>query len=219
MLAEWLVSNDSIRLIQINTDGLTVRIRRTDVEWMKQVCKLWEQHTGLELESAQYKKMFIRDVNSYIAVKTNGDVKRIGAYAHLTWFDDHSTRERQWHQDHSMLVVRKAAEAQMVRGVPVADFIMAHRDPYDFQLSIKVPRNGGLLWGNEAIQNTTRYYVSTDGKSLVKTLPPLKGQVDDRRFNVQSGWNVTPTNDMSDFRWDNVNWLYYIEQANKLVIE
>jgi hypothetical protein len=218
MLAEWLMTNDGIRLIQINTDGLTVKIRRADVDWMKQVCKLWEQHTGLDLESAQYSKMFIRDVNSYIAVKTKGGLKRIGAYAYQTWFDDHSTRERQWHQDHSMLVVRKAAEAQMVHGVPVADFIMAHRDPYDFQLSIKVPRNGGLLWGDERIQNTTRYYVSTDGRPLVKTLPGLKGQTEDRRFSVQAGWTVTPTNDMVTFQWDTVNWLFYIEEAKKLVI-
>lgn len=218
MLAEWLMQNDRIQLIQINTDGLTVRIRSTEVEWMKQVAAVWMQHTGLEMESVQYSKMFIRDVNSYIAVKAKGGLKRIGAYAYQTWFDDHSTRERQWHQDHSMLVVRKAAEAQMVHGVPVADFIMGHRDPYDFQLSVKVPRSGGLLWGDDPIQNTTRYYVSTDGRPLVKTLPGLKGQTKVRRFQVEAGWNVTPTNDMTAFRWDNVNWLYYIEEAKKLVI-
>jgi hypothetical protein len=146
-------------------------------------------------------------------------IKRIGAYAYQTYFDDPGTRERQWHQDHSMLVVRKAAEAQMVRGVPVADFIKNHRDPFDFQLSVKVPRNGGLLWGDDPIQNTTRYYVSTDGKTLTKTLPPLKNKgTEDRRFSVQAGWTVTPTNDMSAFRWDNVNWLYYIREAEKLVI-
>ena len=62
--------------------------------------------------------------------------------------------------------MRNAAEAQMVYGVPVADFIMNHRDPFDFQLSVKVPRGSRLQHGNATIQNNTRYYVSTDGAPL-----------------------------------------------------
>lgn len=218
MLAEWLRCEDGLQMIQINTDGLTVRIRKSLVDWMKQTCAAWEEHTGLQLESAQYRSMFIRDVNSYIAVGTSGKVKRIGAYAYQTFFDDPNTRERQWHQDHSMLVVRKAAEAQMIHGVPVEDFIMNHRDPFDFQLSVKVPRTSRLLHGEARVQNTSRYYVSTDGHSLTKVMPPLAGKDTEREMSVQSGWTVTLTNDMADFRWDNVNWLYYINEARKLII-
>ena len=218
MLAETLMSHPLIEMIQINTDGLTVKIHKTAVDWMKEVCRVWESHTSLELESAQYSRMFIRDVNSYIAEKTNGKLKRIGAYAYETWFDDPHTRERGWHQDHSMLVVRKAAEAAMIRGVPVSDFVKAHRDPFDFQLSVKVPRSSRLVWGDDPIQNTTRYYVSTDGRPLTKVMPPLKGQTDERHMSVQAGWRVTPTNDMRDFRWENLNWLFYIREAEKLVI-
>lgn len=118
-----------------------------------------------------------------------------------------------------MLVVRKAAEAHMVHGVPVRDFIMNHRDPFDFMLSVKVPRNSRLETGEGlTLQNTTRYYVSTDGVSLTKVMPPLKGKSVERRIGVQTGWTVTPVNDASLFRWDNVNWLYYITEAEKLLI-
>jgi hypothetical protein len=261
VLAEQLRCEDGVEMIQINTDGLTVRIRKSLVGWMKETCAAWEKHTGLKLEYAQYRSMFIRDVNSYLAVGTSGKVKRIGAYAYQTFFDDPHSRERQWHQDHSMLVVRKAAEAQMVHGVPVKDFIMNHRDPFDFQLSVKVPRSSRLLHGETRVQNTSRYYVSTDGHSLTKVMPPINGGAprqdrwsDDelataeraalvarreghdsrssiaiaalsdysrsfeRPMSVQSGWTVTLTNDMSDFRWENVNWLYYINEARKLII-
>jgi hypothetical protein len=34
---------------------------------------------------------------------------------------------------------------------------------------------------------------------------------------IEVGWTVTITNDMVDFRWNNVNWLWYIEEAKKLV--
>ena len=162
--------------------------------------------------------MFVRDVNSYIAVKMDGKVKRIGAYAYLTPHDDPFTREREWHQNHSMLVIRKAAEACMVHGTPVAEFIKNHRDPFDFMLSIKVQRNHRLYAGGERIQGTSRYYVATDGVPLVKIMPPLKGKTNERRNSVQAGWNVKIVNDAAHFDWLNVNWLFYIREAEKLVI-
>lgn len=218
MLAENLRC-DGIEMIQINTDGLTIRVRKDRVDFMKAVCKAWEDHTALQLESAQYDAMFIRDVNSYIAVKTGGKgIKRIGAYAYQTYFDDPHTRERQWHQDHSALVVRKAAEAQMVHGVPVEDFIMGHRDAFDFMLSVKVPRSSRLMHGNAQVQNTSRYYISTNGSHLTKIMPGLKGGAE-RHMSVESGWTTTLCNDAAAFRWDNVNWLYYINEAKKLVID
>jgi len=210
---------DGVEIVQINTDGLTLRVRKDRVEIMKWVCKQWENHTGLELESAEYDAMYIRDVNSYIATYKDSDkIKRIGAYAYLTPLDDPYTRERGWHQDHSMLVVRKAAEASLVHGTPIEEFIMSHRDPFDFMLAAKVPRSSRLLCGEAQIQNTSRYYVSTDGSPLTKIMPPLKGKTDERYFAVRKGWNVTITNDVADFRWDNINWLFYIEEARKLLI-
>lgn len=216
MLADWLL--DYGQMVQINTDGLTMLVPKTEREKFEEICRAWENHTGLQLEQADYSAMHIRDVNSYIAVKTDGKRKRIGAYAYVTPHDDPYTRERQWHQDHSALVVRKAAEAAMCDGADVAQFIMSHRDPFDFMLSIKVQRSGRLLHGNENVQNTSRYYISTNGASLTKILPPLRNGQEDRRFAVEKGWTVSLVNDAAAFDWSTVNWLYYIEEARKLVI-
>lgn len=230
VLAEWLtcidagqrgmLKNPGVEIIQINTDGLTIRIRKNLIPWMKDVCAYWEQHTGLELESARYRSMFIRDVNSYLAVDSEKPekIKRIGAYAYETPLENPATRELGWHKDHSMRVVAKAAEAHLVHGVPIADFIFEHDDLFDFQCSVKVPRNSILKWGDQTIQNTTRYYVSTDGDYLHKVMPALKGKTDDRQIGVEAGWTVTPTNDINNFRWDNLNRYYYGQEAQKLVV-
>lgn len=218
MLAEWLGAG-AVRMIQANTDGITVMVHKKHVDWMKEVAKAWEARTGLELESVQYEAMFIRDVNSYIAVKKGGkSIKRIGAYAYQTPLENPTTRELGWHKDHSNRVSIMAAEAQMVHGVSVEDFIMKHRDPFDFMLSIKVPRSSRLMHGQARVQNTSRYYVSTDGAHLTKFMPGLKDGPE-REFAVQKGWTTTLTNDARAFRWDNVNWLYYINEARKLVID
>ncbi len=217
MLIERLVRIPSLTMIQVNTDGLEYIVDRDEIPQVDAVCDWWQKHTGLELETENYSAFFQRDVNSYICVHNDAKLKRIGAYAYQTYFDDPHTRERQWHQDHSMLVVRKAAEAQMVHGVPVETFIMHHRDPFDFMLSVKVPRSSRLMHGDAQVQNTSRYYISTDGAHLTKIMPGLKGGAE-RHMSVESGWTTTLVNDAQKFRWDNINWLYYINEARKLVI-
>src|SRR3546814_2641789 len=61
-----------LRMIQINTDGLTVRVPRA-VEWLvAEVCVWWQGVTRLTLEETRYAQMFIRDVNNYLAVSEAG---------------------------------------------------------------------------------------------------------------------------------------------------
>ena len=217
MLAEWLQSWGT-EIVQINTDGLTLLVHNDLVDWMKGVCAHWEAHTGLELESAQYTSMFIRDVNSYIAVKKDGKRKRIGAYAYVTPLEDAYTRERGWHKDHSALVVPKAAEAAMVDGVAPADFMAKHDDPFDFMCMIKVNRDARLELGGEPLQKTSRYYVSTQGEHLVKIMPPLAGKTDERRNAVQKGWRIRECNNTQSFNWGDLNRLFYTMETDKLVI-
>ena len=170
LLAEHLIDIPGLEMIQINTDGLTVRCPRTYVDHMKAVCKWWEDFTCLELESAVYSRMFIRDVNNYIAEYEGGDLKRKGAYEY----------KREWHQNHSELVVARAAEAALVHGTDIGEFIRNHEDIFDFMLRTKVGRADTLVIcdtaGNERrLQNITRYYISTEGGELVKISPPAKG--------------------------------------------
>lgn len=67
MLAEWLVAVPTLQIIQANTDGVTYRIHRDFLAQTKQVEKQWQDFTCLTLESAFYTRMWIRDVNNYIA--------------------------------------------------------------------------------------------------------------------------------------------------------
>lgn len=169
MLAERLIALNGVTMVQANTDGLTVRAPRVQHEAVRDVCKWWEQLTGLQLEEAIYSRMMIRDVNNYIAeYAESGKLKRKGAYEYNT----------QWHQDPSSPVVAMAAEAALVRGVPVREFITNHRDPFDFMLRAKVPRGNKLMhrwpeFGVELeLQHITRYFISHNGGYLVKVAPP-----------------------------------------------
>lgn len=216
MLAEELLKIPGLSMIQANTDGLTVYVPRVFTGQVEQVRHAWEKLTRLQLEEAIYDVMFIRDVNNYIAVYEGGKkVKRKGAYCHSV--------DLGWHQNHSMQVVAKAAEAALVHNKDIRDFITSHEDIHDFMLVTKVPRNSKLLWGDKQVQNITRYYVSTDGAPLTKVMPPLAKSLKlnpdapERRMSVCKGWLTTECNNMKRFNRATLNYDFYIKEAEKLV--
>jgi len=172
MLTEQMLKVPGLKMIQANTDGITYLCPREHLDHTRQICRWWEGLTNLELEEALYSRMFIRDVNSYMAEYESGKLKRIGAYAHETAEDNPGTRELPYHKDWSARVVRLAAEHALVRGGDIREFIENHDGIFDFFLRTKVPRNSTLEWGGEQVSNIVRYYISTNGKPLEKVMPP-----------------------------------------------
>lgn len=81
--------------------------------------------------------------------------------------------ELNWWQNHSALVIPKAAEARVLFDMDVESFIINHKDKFDFMLRTKVPRSSKLYWGDIQIQNVSRYYVSNSGERLLKVMPPI----------------------------------------------
>lgn len=217
MLAEQLIKIDALTMIQINTDGVTVKVPRSLEHHVKSICNWWDQYTCLTLELVEYKAMYIRDVNNYIGEYTDGKLKRKGAYAH----NRNDPRELPWHKNHSALVVPMAAQAALVDGVDVGDFICNHNDIMDFMLRAKVPRTSRLVGVDagvdQPLENTQRYYVADQGVGLVKIMPPLKKKPDVfRRIGIDVGWSVKPCNNLDDVTMP-INYDYYIKQAEKLI--
>lgn len=217
MLADRLLGIEGLKLVQLNTDGLTVAMLRNTEEQYNEICKQWQKDVALELEFVDYSKMMIRDVNNYTALYTNGKTKRKGAYQY---------EGLGWNTNQSALVIPMAAEAKMLHGVEIKDFIqqrLSDGHVFDFMLRTKVPRNSRLVMvmddGTEIEQQRIcRYYPSNNGGSLVKIMPPLPGKNEDRRLSIDSQWKVKTCNNMRDFDGD-VNLEYYVSEAQKLVIE
>lgn len=212
LLAENLMKIPGLQMIQVNTDGLTVRVPRAHSDKVSEVSEWWEKRTGLSLEHAHYERMFIRDVNSYIAVYDNGNVKRKGAYE---W-------DLEWHQNASALVVPKVAEKVLVEGVSIRETVQNWPDKMDFLLRTKVPRSSYLTIEKDGqayqLQNITRYYIARDGGHLFKLMPPLKGKTEWRKIGVESGWGVHVCNDLANLDGLPVDYDYYIREVEKLVL-
>ena len=208
LLAERLLVVDGLQLVQVNTDGVTVRVPRRDLEALDTVCEGWCQLTGLNLERVRYRRMFLRDVNNYIGEYEDGSVKRKGAYE---W-------NVGWHQNAGGLVIPKVAEKVLLQGAPIRETVAAWPDMHDFMLRVKVPRGSYLQWGEGQVQNTTRYYIAKGGRALTKRMPPLARKPGEwRQIGVASGWNVQVCNDIKDATLP-VDVDYYVNEIEKLVL-
>ena len=151
MLAERLIDSiPDIEIIQVNTDGVDVTYDEIHESKYRDVCNQWQEDTGMVLEYFDAHAVYQRDVNNYISVLSReytsdfsvkaefeygSKIKRKGAYSY----------NLDWHQNHSSLVVQKAAEAALIHGEDVRRFIENHDDDYDFMLRTKVPRSSKLL--------------------------------------------------------------------------
>lgn len=83
-----------------------------------------------------------------------------------------------WYKDHSALIIRMAAVSCLTKGTDVESFIHRHDNILDFMLRVKVPRSNKLFTIDEfgvevKEQNICRYYVSTNGRKLIKVMPAL----------------------------------------------
>lgn len=260
MLAEWLVTIPTLQLIQANTDGITYMIHRSALDAAKAIETRWQEFTKLTLEDAAYSRMWIRDVNNYVAETTKGTLKQKGAYWHpdpLDYENSITTASPPcWYKDLGNIVSTRAAVTAMVHGIDPETFIRAHTNPFDFMLRAKVDRASKLMLGDQQIQSTSRYYVARDGLPLVKISPPPPGHTvgqwkraprvslaeydrvmaetqgawdervctkartlyEDRKTAFQAGWRVAECNDAAAFRFDNLDYTYYIAEARKLII-
>ena len=213
MLIESILELPEASSVQSNTDGITMRIRKQDSDKADKIVKDWEIATKLEMERNDYSKMFIRDVNNYVAVYAKtGKVKLKGAYVY----------ELEHHKDQSCVVVQKAVAEYLATGTSIEDYITNHKDKFDFMLRTKVPKSMTLVLvddsGNETVQqNVSRYYVSNGvgSGSLIKIMPPVAGKEEDRRAGICVSNKVKICNNILDFSWD-IDYSYYIAEAKKL---
>jgi hypothetical protein len=123
-----------------------------------------------------------------------------------------------WHKNHSAMVVQMAVQAHLIERKDIAEFIRSHKNPFDFMLRVKAPKSARLMCGEQQIQNTSRYFISTDGEQMTKIMAPLKSAKDptrERPMKVHDGFKSTPMNVMGEVK--NINYDWYIEEALKLV--
>ena len=199
-----------IKFLQHNTDGITYLLPRKDLHKAKSVSEEMTKLTGLYIEDNIYTKMVLRDVNNYMAVYENGDVKLKGCFE----------IDKEYHKDPSMRIVPIALKEYYVNNIPISKTIKEHTDIFDFCLRLKTNskstpyykylEDGKIV--NKKLDRTTRYYISNSGGIIVKEFD------EDRISGVNVGYSIALFNKFEEksIKDYNINYGFYIAEAYKI---
>jgi hypothetical protein len=202
-----------IHVISANTDGVTIRISKSHIEQMYTINEWWETLTAYELERTDYKKIIFSTVNDYLAVKTNGAVKKKGDF--LTDFELHKNK--------SGRIIPIALEQYFINNTSVADTIVNHGNIYDFGMRQRANKDfhfEGKADGKTTVYNKLiRFYISNTGEKLLKVKNADSASGAASVSQVEAGeWVMTVCNHLEPTHsLDNINYFYYIERANKII--
>lgn len=218
LVEELLLSIPGSKLLQTNTDGATLMFHESYIDKYNEICKNWESLTRLTLEFADYKAMYIWDVNNYIAVYTDGKTKCKGRFE---WEDLQNHKYTHLHKNKSFLIIAKAIYAYFVNDILPERFLQENRNIFDYCGGAKIKGNWEFQQicvdkegiHKKKLQKTLRYYISTKGCKIYKV-----NKFDKREIQLESGkWMQELFNTYEDKKWEdyNIDDSYYLKNIYK----
>lgn len=144
-----------IPVVSANTDGIVIKCALEDELLMNLIAIDWEQRTGLVTEETRYAALYSRDVNNYIAIKTDGSVKLKGAYA-LVSLQKNPTN----------LISTLAAVKHLTKGKPIEETIAECQDITQFVTVRQV--KGGAVKDDKYLGKAVRWYYSVLGHGPIQ---------------------------------------------------
>lgn len=220
MLIESLVLA-GIRVMSANTDGIVCLFDKDKEDVYNKVCNDWEKKVGnydVEkdqgiLEYNDYVLMAQMAVNSYIAVKKNGEAK----------YKNQFMIDHELHKNKSFKIIPLALDAYYRKDINPVKFIKEHQNIFDFCAGARV--NDKWYWEIRGVENdeyvkhrllkTNRFFISNSGYKLIKI-----NKEDDREIQKNSGkWMCTIYNrhlprSIEEY---NINYDFYIEATYKII--
>jgi len=137
-----------VKVISANTDGIVVLCSKELSDEMDKVTFTWMLYTSFELERSDYSALHSRDVNNYIAVKTDGKTKRKGAFSEPTLA-----------KNPEFTIVTDAVAEYLSKGTSIEKTIGDCRDILKFVTVRRV--DGGGKWRGEFLGKAVRFYYSS----------------------------------------------------------
>lgn len=197
MLIEML-EGEGIPVVSANTDGIVIRCPRDRLFDMDQVVAEWEQRTGFNTEATQYRALYSRDVNNYVAMKPDGSVKLKGVFA-AAGLAKNPTNE----------VCIDAVVAHLRSGVPVEDVIYACPDPRKF-VTIRACK-GGAVKGDQFLGKAVRWYYAQGEEGAIV----YSGS----GYTVARSEGGKPLMEMPDDVPGDVDYDWYIREARSILAD
>lgn len=197
MLIE-LFEEFGIKVISANTDGIVTYCPVAKRPLMPKIIAAWEKRTGLQMEETTYKSIHFRDVNNYIAVKTDGKVKTKGVFAETSLM---KTPQNE--------ICSEAVCKFLCDGTQIADTLRDCKDIRKF-VTVRTVKGSAVKDGVD-LGKAIRWYYATGTEGTINylsngnTVPRTEG--------------AKPLMDLPAEFPDDVNYEWYERECNEMLMD
>ena len=122
----------SLRVVQLNTDGIMVSFDESEYEKVQTITKEWEERTRFELEEDKIKRIVQKDVNNYVEIPYEGKPKIKGGYLVRG-----IAPAGAFNVNNNATIIAKAIVEYFVNGTPVEKTINGCKNLFEFQIIAK----------------------------------------------------------------------------------
>ena len=143
------IEAEGISVVSANTDGVVIKCPKSKMDALEQVFFEWETATGFETEETRYVALFSKDVNNFVAIKTDGSHKAKGVYA-----------PGGLAKTPSNAVCVEAVLANLKHGVAVEDTVHGCWDVTKF-VTVRAVKGGAVDQSGGYLGKAVRFYNAT----------------------------------------------------------
>lgn len=198
-----------IPVISANTDGIVILCKKHQKEMYDSIVKQWEVDISFQTEETKYLSYYARDVNNYIAIRTDGDVKGKGAYAN-PWFNpkgDAKIAVMRFHKNPVSTISIEAAVQYLKSQTPLSATVEACRDVTKF-VTVRTVK-GGAVQGDRYLGKALRWYYTKE------KMPEMIYA--DSGNKVPNSDGAKPMMDLLSEPPADLDWDYYTREATGIL--
>lgn len=162
LVYHYVESITTAEFINFNTDGIMMKVHRSELDKVRKINAEWEKRTMLVLEETLIDRIAQKDVNNYVMVEQGGKMKKVGSY-----FKEGENMAGSWSINNNFNVVKEALINYLLYGTEPEKTISENNNIFDYQIIAKAGMNyrevRHIVGGEaEEVQKVNRVYASKD---------------------------------------------------------
>jgi hypothetical protein len=187
-----------IPIVSANTDGIVAKCPIDKVEMLQALVAAWERVCNLNTEWNEYRALHSRDVNNYVAIKTDGSAKVKGTY-----------RTGDIGKNPTNEICSLAVVKYLQDGTLCEQTIHECRDIRKF-ITLRTV-NGGAMKEEEYLGKAIRWYYANNCSGTIK----YKTNSND----VPRSEGGKPVMNLPDEFPDDINYAWYIAECREILMD